>query len=167
MQDNYDIFIYIVTGILVGLLAIWNLLIQKKIKDFNDIKDIFFKGDKAVDLESIIIGQKKKISDLTQVVGHLNKKIDEAKQVADTGIQKVGMVRYDTFKDKGGKQSFSVALLNKQNDGIVLSSLNNRDGSRVFTKPIEKANSKITLSEQEKVAVEKAVVNKGGAGEEG
>ncbi len=71
-------------------------------------------------------------------------------------IQKIGLVRYNPFSDAGGDQSFALALLNEQNDGIVLSSLYGREMNRVYSKPIEKGTSKYQLSDEEKQAIQNA-----------
>ena len=66
------------------------------------------------------------------------------------------MVRFNPFSDVGGDQSFSLALLDKRNNGIVITSLYAREGSRVFGKPIENGLSPHSLSEEEKEAIKKA-----------
>lgn len=71
-------------------------------------------------------------------------------------IQKVGVIRFNPFKEIGGNQSFSVALLNGHNDGIVITSFYSQDGNRVFAKPIKKGKSKYLLSKEEKKAIEKS-----------
>ena len=72
-------------------------------------------------------------------------------------IQKVGMVRYSAFKDTGSDLSFALALLDENNDGVVLNGIYSREMSNIYAKPVEKAESKHTLSEEERQAIEKAV----------
>lgn len=52
-------------------------------------------------------------------------------------IQRVGMKRFNPFGDTGGDQSFSMALLDANNDGVVLSSLHGRSGTRIYAKPVK------------------------------
>ncbi|MBT6401613.1 DUF4446 family protein [candidate division WWE3 bacterium] len=52
-------------------------------------------------------------------------------------IQRVGMKRFNPFGDTGGNQSFSMALLDANNDGVVLSSLHGRSGTRIYAKPVK------------------------------
>jgi len=77
-------------------------------------------------------------------------------KIALKSVQKVGVVRFNPFKDTGGDQSFAIALLDASDSGLVISSLYTRDGVRVFSKAIEKGKSKYQLSEEEKQAIEKA-----------
>ncbi len=66
------------------------------------------------------------------------------------------MVRFNPFKEIGGDQSFSIALLDSNNDGIVITSLYGREGNRVFGKPIKNGKSRYLLSGEEKKAIEQA-----------
>ncbi|MDO8536652.1 MAG: DUF4446 family protein [bacterium] len=71
-----------------------------------------------------------------------------------TSIQKVGFKRYNPFKDTGSDQSFSLALLDHENNGIVLSSLYLREGVRVYAKRIEDGKAQQTLFDEEKEVLE-------------
>ena len=73
--------------------------------------------------------------------------------------QKVGIVRYNAFKDVGSDLSFSIALLDDYNNGVVLSGIYARDSSNIYAKPIEKGSSKHILSEEEKEAINRAINN--------
>ena len=68
-------------------------------------------------------------------------------------VQKVGVIRFNPFSDVGGDQSFSVALLNGNSDGILITSFYAREGSSVYGKPIKKGKSSYPLSEEEKEAL--------------
>lgn len=72
-------------------------------------------------------------------------------------IQKIGIVRYNAFKDTGSDLSFSLALLNQYNDGIVLNGIYARDNSNIYAKPIKNGTSTYVLSEEEKEAIKRAI----------
>ena len=72
-------------------------------------------------------------------------------------VQKIGIIRFNPFKETGGDQSFSIALLNGNNDGVVITSLYSRKENRVYGKPIKNSQSDYLLSEEEKKAIEKAI----------
>lgn len=72
-------------------------------------------------------------------------------------IQKVGLVRYSAFKDTGSDLSFTLALLNEENTGVVLNGIYSREMSNIYSKPVEKGISTYTLSEEEKQAIDKAI----------
>ena len=75
-------------------------------------------------------------------------------------IQKVGLVRYNAFKDVGSDLSFAIALLDGQDNGVVLNGLYGSESSNIYAKPIKKGNSSYQLSEEEKYALDIAEQNK-------
>ena len=76
-------------------------------------------------------------------------------------IQKVGIVRYNAFKDTGSDLSFTLALLDEHNDGVVLNGIYSREMSNIYAKPVENGESSYTMSEEEKLAVQKAINSEG------
>ena len=68
-------------------------------------------------------------------------------------LQHVGLVRFNPFEDTGSDQSFAIALLDAEANGIVLSSLHGRGGTRVFAKPIHAGQASHTLSDEEHEAL--------------
>ena len=67
------------------------------------------------------------------------------------------MVKYDAFQEMGGKLSFSLALLNKANDGFIINAMHSREGCYTYIKEIIDGNSVIALAEEEKEALDMAI----------
>ncbi len=86
----------------------------------------------------------------------ISKELNDLKKKNVFLVQKIGIVRFNPFKEIGGNQSFSVAILDGNNSGVVISSLYNREGNRVYAKPIKNGKSEYILSEEEKKAIETA-----------
>jgi hypothetical protein len=74
-------------------------------------------------------------------------------------IQRVGLIRYDAFEDMGGHLSFSAALLDGNGDGLVITSINGRQDTRCYAKPVEAWTSKHNLSEEEEAAIRQALTS--------
>ena len=72
-------------------------------------------------------------------------------------VQRVGMVRYDAFRDAGGRLSFSLALLDAKGDGVVLSVLHGRENSYAYAKALRDGKASQPLSEEEQQAVAQAM----------
>lgn len=72
-------------------------------------------------------------------------------------IQKIGIVRYNAFQDTGSDLSFALALLDEKNNGVVLNGIYSREMSNIYAKPVENGKSKYTISEEEGLAIEKAI----------
>ena len=72
-------------------------------------------------------------------------------------IQCVGLIRFNPFQETGGDQSFALALLDRNGDGVVVSSLHGRTSTRFYAKPIRAGASHLSLSEEEIQAIQQAM----------
>ena len=72
-------------------------------------------------------------------------------------FQKVGIVKYDAFREMGGQLSFSIAILDQKDNGFVMNSVHSASSSYVYTKEIENGHSAIELSDEEKEALQIAI----------
>ena len=86
--------------------------------------------------------------------------MEELKKNNKFSIQEIGIVRFNPFKESGGDQSFSIALLDGNKDGVVITSLYGREGNRIFAKPIKNGKSEYLLTEEEKEVIEQTKVRK-------
>lgn len=68
-----------------------------------------------------------------------------------------GIIRFNAFDNMGSDLSFAIAFTNQEGDGLVLSSINSREESRVYAKPLAKGESSYPLSAEEKEAINKAL----------
>ena len=87
--------------------------------------------------------------------------IKEIEQDLSKCIQKIGIVRYNAFKDTGSDLSFALALLDENNSGVVLNGIYSREMSNIYAKSVEEGKSNYTLSEEEQDAIKKAIESKG------
>ncbi len=84
--------------------------------------------------------------------------IDKRQQLQiEAGVRRVGLLRYDAFEDVGGRLSFSCALLDEHGNGIVLTSINGRQETRVYAKPVAGGTSSHNLSNEEGEAIRQAM----------
>lgn len=83
-------------------------------------------------------------------------RLDKAEKQLQLTVAGVGLVRYNAFRETGSDLSFSLALLDRDRNGVVLTSLFGRNESRCYGKPVEQGQSNYHLSEEEKQALEEA-----------
>lgn len=95
----------------------------------------------------------KSFQELKKEFKKVSKELVDLKKENKFAIQKIGVVRFNPFSDVGGGQSFSIALLDANNDGVVITSLYTREGNRVYGKPIKNSQSEYQLSDEEKQAI--------------
>jgi len=90
-------------------------------------------------------------------INKLSERIELLEKESKLSIKKIGLVRYNSFSGVGGNQSFSLALLNNNNDGMTITSIySNEEGSRVYGKTIKNGKSNYTLSVEEVQAIKEA-----------
>jgi uncharacterized protein YlxW (UPF0749 family) len=95
---------------------------------------------------------------LDAVVVDLQARVAEVERGLELCTSRVAMVHYDAFPDMGGKLSFSLAMLDEQGDGIVLSVINGRSETRAWGKRVVAGNSRQRLSDEESQVLERAMV---------
>lgn len=94
---------------------------------------------------------------VSEQVDRVESGLAELRGLWQSCIQHIGVVRYDAFRDMGGHMSFSLALLDSRQNGVVLSILNGRDGSRGYAKAVQGGRSTSPLSEEEQEALAQAL----------
>ena len=152
IKDNFYLIVLAIL-ILIG----WNVFLQLQMEKTRKRIKIFFKGRKTKDLEEVIAEQVKRMKNMEGDIEKLVEWNEKLQKIADISIQKVGVIRFNPFKDTGGDQSFAIALLDKNDNGLVISSLYSREGTRIYTKPVKGGVSDYHLSEEEKKAITKAI----------
>ncbi len=86
-------------------------------------------------------------------IASLGKRISYLEEDTKLHIQKIGLVRFNPFRELGGDHSFSLAVLDAEDSGIIITSLHTRDRTRVYMKDIRKGKSGFELSAEEKKAL--------------
>jgi len=146
--------------ILIGAILffiIWLIFIEVRLRKANIRISKFFKGKKADDLEEVIFEILKREKNNEKAIKEIYEKIQNIDSRLLNSIQKVGILRYNPYKEIGGNQSFSIALLDEKQNGFILTSYHQRGGTRVYLKPIEGGRSEFTLTEEEKEVINKAI----------
>lgn len=83
----------------------------------------------------------------------VRKRLDFLEKDSKNHIQKVGLVRFNPFRELGGDHSFSLAILDGDDSGIIITGLHAREGTRVYVRDIKKGMSNLELSKEEKMAL--------------
>lgn len=122
---------------------------------------VFFSGKEAKDLENILLEQLNETKALDSEIQELFEISNRLRELGAKSIHKTSVVRFNPFKEVGGNQSFSVALLDGKNSGVIISSLHTREGTRVYAKPVALGQAAgFPLTEEEKAAITQAISGK-------
>ena len=139
--------------ILLAVLAIWLIAVSAVLYKIFALFNKLGRGVEVVDLkktlEKILSEEAKNESDIRL----LEKRAQSIETDGLSHVQKVGLIRFNPFKELGGDHSFSLAILNGQDSGVVITGLHTRERTRVYMKDIKNGKSQSDLSLEEKKAV--------------
>lgn len=144
--------IILIIGFIVNLINFIKL--NKKYKDF--MKKLSNGKNIEEDLENYLY----KVKKVEEQNANISNDIKELNKDLTTCIKKIGIVRYSAFQDTGSDLSFTLAMLDENNNGVVLNGIYSREMSNIYAKPINNGKSSYILSEEEKEAIQKAILNK-------
>lgn len=154
--NQYLVEISLSLGVLVILLLFWNLSLSMKLNKINKRFNRLMRGSSITNLEQVI---EKYINEIEEMNLNINKNSKEIKFLTEkmsTYKGKVEMVRYNAFGEEGNDLSYSVAFIDDNRNGVVLTSIYNRGESNSYAKPILNGSSNYKLSQEEISVVEKA-----------
>jgi hypothetical protein len=118
-------------------------------------------------LRGILQGQGEQIQRLDRAIRALHATDKKQKTEIEGSVRNVALLRYDAFEDVGGRLSFSCALLDDQGTGVVLTSINGRQETRVYAKQVTQGISTHNLSLEEEEAIRRAMGGRQAAVEAG
>jgi len=153
MVFNTDTVLFVI----LAVIAIWNVIITfvlfRTVRHYNRLTGTTFKNTLKEVLEAILDAQKVSREEQKK----LEKHIEIIEHEAKFHIQRVGLVRFNPFSDTGGSQSFTLALLDGSENGIVMTSLYARTGNRWYVKHVKNGKGVgLELSKEEQAAIVKA-----------
>jgi hypothetical protein len=118
----------------------------------------FMSGANGESIESEILGRFDEIKHIKSDISSMKIRLEKIDTTLLATFQKIGVVKYDAFKEMGGKLSFALALLNQENDGIIINSMHSsREGCYTYIKEVIKGESFVVLSDEEKKALNDAI----------
>lgn len=150
---------YILIGMAV-IILILAILVMIQISNTSKLKkkySKFMQGKDAKSLEKDIIGLYEDNKFIKASADKNKKDIRALYKRLESAFQKVGIIKYDAFHQMGGKLSFSLALLDENNNGFILNSVHSTEGCYSYTKEIRNGQSSISLGEEEKQALDMAM----------
>ena len=153
----------------IGLLLVFVILVLAIIKLVRDLqadkgrretmKLVKFLQEQGADnIEKLLNEDVKKIEKLSAKVKTLEGRMERAEGNLAQSIQKIAIIRFNAFRSAGSNLSYSIALLDYHNDGIIITSIFARDsGGQTYAKPVSNGKSNYTLCEEEEVVLKKAM----------
>jgi Protein of unknown function (DUF4446) len=135
------------------LLAVWMWL---RVRRLREGQKVLLGGGKS-DLVDFAVSLQGRIDDLHRAVDEVAASLVRADRRADESVRNISIVRYDAYEDAGGNQSASLAVLDSQRTGVVVSAIQGRDYARIYMKELDRGRPSVALSPEEAEAVERAM----------
>ena len=141
--------------IVIGLLIITILLFLVVISLYSSINKLerkyrrLMRGSNNKNLEELINSKLEEIDKSMEASEEALRKYETLKNEMKSCVNKIAIMRYKAFEDVGSDLSFSVAILDSYNDGIILTGIYSRHDSVTYAKPVDKGISRYELSEEE------------------
>lgn len=155
--QNYSGILLLSLLILVIILLVCIFNLSLGLSRLNKKYKIFMKGKDGQSLEKLF---KRKFDMIEKLAsnGEINSEnIQKIEKLYNSSLHKYGIVKYDAFEDMGGKLSFVLVLLDKDNTGFLLNAIHSRENCFLYIKEIVNGESYIMLSEEEIEALKRAV----------
>lgn len=146
---NLEPYIIIGLTVLVIILFILIIILFSSLNRIEKRYRKFMRGVNNKNLEELIVGYLEKVDDATKISEEIKELYEGMDGRVKECVQKVSVVRYKAFEDVGSDLSFSIALLNNNNDGVILTGIYGRNESTTYAKPVDKGISRYDLSEEE------------------
>lgn len=141
-------------GIAGFVLGSWALYSQKRLRQ--RFKAAFGNLDSSQNLADTVVEYFQKVGASEKTLSSLRKSYKHLSVIGTKSLQKVGIIRFNPFRNTGGDQSFVLALLDNHDTGFLLTSIHGREGTRIYIKAIEYGSSKQPLSAEETAALANA-----------
>lgn len=153
---DIGIIIIILLVLLIILIALTITLTVKMNRMERKLK-VFMSGKDGISLEQDIFTLHEENKYLKSCADRNKKDIRVLYKKAEKAFAKMGLVKYDAFQQMGGKLSFSLALLDENNDGFIINSVHGIDGCYSYTKAVKGGTCDINLSKEEEQALAMAM----------
>jgi Protein of unknown function (DUF4446) len=151
--------VYVAVGAVVVAAAavVIALTAYRKLETLRRAQELLLGGEGKADMVDFAVSLQGRVDDLHRVVDELAAALSRVDRRFDGSLSRTALIRYDAYEDTGGHQSASIALLDSERSGIVLTAIQGRDYARVYVKQLDRGRTSIALSPEEQQAVERAM----------
>ncbi|WP_296004389.1 DUF4446 family protein [uncultured Veillonella sp.] len=157
MFESIQPWIGMATIVLVIAVLVYCVILHIRLGSLKKKYDFFMQGDNGASLERKLSVEVSEIRDAAKGLESLLTEQAAIRNTQSNTIQKIGFIKYNAFENIGNDLSFALTLLDGNNNGICISSIYGRNESRIFSKPIVKGKSLVSLSQEELESLNEAL----------
>ncbi len=159
LVKDFQPYILIALSVIVIILLITVLVLLKSISSIEKRYRKLMRGVNNKNLEELIVTYLDKVDEVKDDSQKVKEAYNDLDKRIKGCIQKTSIIRYRAFEDVGSDLSFSIALLDEGNNGVILTGIYGRHESTTYAKPIDKGISRYDLSEEEEQVLQEAINN--------
>ena len=151
--------LYLMLGVLIILffLLLWIVSLHGQLSKLHRRYQAAMGAIDGCDIENLLADQRLMLYEQAEQLRQLQEQNEALQEKLMSHAGHVALVRFNPFRDTSGNQSFAVAWVNKKGNGLVISSLYTRGGSRLYAKPVQNGISSYILSQEEEQAIQTAL----------
>ncbi|MEK6266069.1 MAG: DUF4446 family protein [Clostridium sp.] len=158
--DNAQVYIILALIIVVIILMVIIIMTYTFLNKLEKKYRKLMRGVNKKNLEDVVISYLDRIDEVKEENDSMKQMYDGLDGRLKTCVQKTSIIRYKAFDNVGSDLSFSIALLDGNQDGVILTSIYGRNESTTYAKPVDKGISRYELSEEESKVLEQVVSSK-------
>ncbi|MCI6190398.1 MAG: DUF4446 family protein [Clostridium sp.] len=162
LLNNFNEFVPYILGVLIIVIILLFILVIVLFKSLNRVErkyKKFMRGTNGKNIEELIL---KELENIEQANKNSQEALEECEKLTTKVkgcAQKIAIIRYKAFENVGSDLSFSIAILDGNDDGVLITGIYGREESVTYAKPIDKGISRYGLSEEEKQVLNEAINN--------
>jgi hypothetical protein len=156
IYQNHGPLLWLVVVLVLLLLLLWLIVLQRTVNRLRRTYAALLATPDGKDVGELLSMYVEQMRLAASKADQLTRMSESLQKQVNSSVQNVGVVRFNAYEGIGGEQSFAVALLDSDGDGVVLSSLQGRAESKLYAKPISGWDSAYTLSVEEREAIAQA-----------
>jgi hypothetical protein len=145
--------VVIVLAIVLVIVVVALVLVARSLARVRARLDALSAGSDGASLEQVLATSLERVHRVARDLDDVTARTTSLETLGRSAIRNVGLVRYNPFEDTGGNQSFALALLDADGDGVIVSSLHARSGTRIYAKAVVAGRSDSALSDEEAEAI--------------
>ena len=154
MPDSATLTLVLGVGLAISVIGL--VLLWRQVVSLRGRLDRITRGEDGDSLQGVLETHLGRVVSVQADVIDLARRTGQLEIEGQRAFQRIGLVRFNPFEDTGGNQSFALALLDAEDDGLVISSLHSRGNTRIYAKAVSAGRPEAALSDEEAEALELA-----------
>jgi hypothetical protein len=150
---NYLNPVILMLCLIIFISLVWNIILTFQFATLSKKYKKFMRGTSGKNIEGIFLEELENIKSNDQKFNAIKTRMDAMQDQIDKCLQKQSIVRYNAFTDTGSDLSYSIAIMDNLDNGIVITGIYGRNEFIGYAKPVDNGTSSYTLSVEEQMAI--------------